>query len=188
MNSMQTSQEWAMTNFGSCHLGDPRRTRRAVRVAVRMADHPGGSSPQQRNDWAELKACYRLFHSAAVTFQALAPPHWEQTCATARGRGLILNDTTTISNTEQRGIKGFTRGGKGMPYGFQLHNALMVDASSGAVPGLARQELFHRVPAPKNENRRQRARRPRETEVWGRVIDAIGAPAAGVDYSSRGHE
>jgi hypothetical protein len=147
-----------------------------------MADHPGGSSPQQMNDWAELKACYRFFNSAAVTFQALAQPHWEQTCATARGRVLIINDTTTISYKEQRGIKGFTRGGQGMPYGFQLHNALMVDAGSGVILGLAQQEVFYRVPAPKKENRRQKARRPRETDVWGRIIDAIGVPADGVQY------
>ncbi len=125
-----------MTNFGACDLGDARRTQRAVQVAVRMADHPGGSSPQQMPDWAELKACYRFFNSAAVTFQALAPPHWEQTCAAARGRVLIRNDTTTISYKTRREVKGFTRGGKGMPYGFQLHNALMVDADNGAVLGL----------------------------------------------------
>ncbi len=171
-----------MTNFGTCDLGDARRTQRAVQVAVRMADHPGGSSPQQMTDWAELKACYRFFHNPAVTFDALARPHWEQTCAAAKGRVLILNDTTTISYKERREVKGFTRGGKGMPYGFQLHNALMVDADDGAVLGLARQELFYRVPAPKKENRRQRARRPRETDVWGRIIDAIGVPADGVEY------
>lgn len=171
-----------MTNFGACDLGDARRTERAVQIAARMADHPGGSSPEQMADWAELKACYRFFNNDAVTFDALARPHWEQTCAVAKGRVLILNDTTTISYKERREINGFTRGGKGMPYGFQLHNALMVDADSGAVLGLARQELFYRVPAPKKENRHQRARRPRETDVWGRIIDAIGVPADGVQY------
>ncbi|MFO0885065.1 MAG: transposase [Pirellulales bacterium] len=68
-----------------------------------------------------------------------------------------------------------------MPYGFQLHNALMVDADDGAVLGLARQELFYRVPAEEGEPS-PRGRRPRETDVWGRVIDAIGIPAAGVEY------
>lgn len=171
-----------MTNFGACDLGDARRTERAVQIAARMADHPGGSSPEQMADWAELKACYRFFNNDAVTFDALARPHWEQTCAAAKGRVLILNDTTTISYKERREIDGFTRGGKGMPYGFQLHNALMVTAADGAVLGLARQELFYRVPAPKTENRRQRARRPRETDVWGRIIDAIGTPAEGAEY------
>ena len=180
--TIQTSREWAVGNFGGCELGDARRTRRAVEVAARMADHPGGSSPRQMNEWAELKACYRLFHTKAVTFNALARPHWEQTCAAARGRVLILNDTTTISYSNRRGVRGLTRGGKGMPCGFQLHNALMIDAENGEVLGLARQELFYRLPAPEKENRRQKSRRPRETDVWGRVIDAIGAPAPGVEY------
>lgn len=177
-----TTSEWAISNFGDCDLGDVRRTRRAVQVASRMAEHPSGSSPQQMNEWAELKACYRLFHSPAVTFDALARPHWEQTCAAARGRVLIINDTTTMSYRYRQDVEGFTRGGKGFPYGFQLHNAMMVNADNGEVLGLARQELFYRVPAPTKENRRQRARRPRESDVWGRVIDAIGAPAAGVEY------
>lgn len=171
-----------MSSFGDCELGDSRRTQRAVQVAARMAEHPSGSSPRQMNDWAELKACYRLFHSDSVTFDALARPHWEQTCAAARGRVLIINDTTTISYKDHQEIEGFTRGGKGIPYGFQLHNALMVDADRGEVLGLARQELFYRVSAPEKENRRQKTRRPRETDVWGRVIDAIGVPATGVEY------
>lgn len=171
-----------MSNFGSCDLGDERRTQRAVRIAARMADHPAGTSPRQMPEWAELKACYRFFNSPSVTFDALARPHWEQTCAAARGRVLIINDTTTISYSARRQIEGLTRGGKGMPYGFMLHNALMVDAQRGDVLGLARQELFYRVPAPEKENRRQKSRRPRETEVWGRIIDAIGVPAAGVEY------
>lgn len=182
MSSLQTSQAWAVSNFSSCDLGDERRTRRAVRIAASMADHPAGTSPRQMPEWAELKACYRFFNSPSVTFDALAQPHWEQTCAAARGRVLIVNDTTTISYSDRRQIEGFTRGGKGMPYGFMLHNALMVDAHRGEVLGLARQELFYRVPAPEKENRRQKSRRPRETDVWGRIIDAIGTPASGVEY------
>ena len=180
--SIQNSQSWAESNFGTCDLGDKRRTQRAVQVASRMADHPSGSSPRQMIEWAELKGCYRLFNSESVTFDSLARPHWEQTCASARGRVLIINDTTEISYGKVRKISGLGPVGIGSTSGFYLHNALMVDAQTDAVLGLARQELFHRIPAPEKENRRQRARRPRETEVWGRVIDAIGAPAAGVEH------
>lgn len=182
MSSFQTSQAWAVSNFSSCDLGDERRTRRAVRIAASMADHPAGTSPRQMPEWAELKACYRFFNSKAVTFDALAQPHWEQTCAAARGRVLIINDTTEVSYGNTRKISGLGAVGKGTTFGFYLHNALMVDAHRGEVLGLARQELFYRVPAPEKENRRQKSRRPRETEVWGRIIDAIGVPAAGVEY------
>jgi hypothetical protein len=182
MSSLQSAHDWATANFGTCELGDARRTKRAIEVATAMADHPSGSSPAQMPAWAELKAGYRLFNNPDVTFEALARPHWEQTCAAARGRVLVINDTTAISYKDHREISGFTRGGRGMTYGFQLHNALMVAAADGAIVGLARQELFYRVPAPRKENRRQRDRRPRESHVWGRVIDAIGAPAEGVEY------
>lgn len=151
-------------------------------MARRMADHPSGSSPRQMNEWAELKACYRFFNTRSVTFEALARPHWEQTCATARGRVLILNDTTAVCYAYTRTISGMGPVGQGTTTGFFLHNALMIEAQTGEILGLARQELFHRVPAPEKENRRQKGRRPKETDVWGRVIDAIGVPAAGVEY------
>lgn len=179
---IENTKSWAVTNFGQCELGDRRCTARAVQIATRMADLPSGSSPQQITEWAELKACYRFFNSESVTFDALAEPHWNQTVASARGRVLILCDTTEINYSSRRKITGLGPVGKGSTIGFFLHNALMVAAETGEILGLARQELFHRVPAPEKENRRQRDRRPRESQVWGRVVDAIGTPAAGVEY------
>ena len=181
--TIQTSQDWALANFCGCQFGDERRTRRAVRIARRMADHPAGSSPQQMADWAELKGCYRFFHTKSVTFTELTRPHCQQTRAAARGRVLLINDTTTISfSHRRREVQGLPRSRRGMTAGFLLHNALMVVAATGEIVGLAHQELFQRVAAPKGENRRQRSRRPRETDAWGRTIDAIGVPPEGVEY------
>ncbi|MCX7411289.1 MAG: transposase [Planctomycetales bacterium] len=71
--------EWAEENFGGCELGDVRRTRRAVTVTVtrQMAEHPDGSTPDQAEDWSDLKAMYRLFDADEATFTALATPHWQ---------------------------------------------------------------------------------------------------------------
>lgn len=115
---IQNSQTWAESNFGACELGDQRRTQRAVQIAGRMADHPGGSSPRQMNGWGELKACYRFFNTKSVTFEALARPHWEQTCAAARGRVLILSDTTEISFGPTRKVRALGPVGKGSTRGF----------------------------------------------------------------------
>jgi hypothetical protein len=84
--------EWAEENFGGCELGDVRRTRRAVtvaeQVAQQMAEHPDGSTPDQAEDWSDLKAMYRLFDAEEATFTALATPHWQHRIGNARGRWL----------------------------------------------------------------------------------------------------
>src|SRR5215471_11680458 len=38
-------KSWAERTFGSVHLHDLRRTRRAVQAAIRLAEHPLGSLP-----------------------------------------------------------------------------------------------------------------------------------------------
>jgi hypothetical protein len=183
MSPLTTIPDWAAVNFADCDFGDARRTRRAVLIAEKMARNPAGTSPRQMGRWADLKACYRFFNMPSVTFESLAAPHWCQTRATARGRVLILNDTTEISyGGDSRKVRGLGPVGKGNTFGFFLHNALMVGADTGEILGLAGQELFHRQETPEKENRRQKARRPRETEVWGRVIEAIGMPAEDVEY------
>ena len=64
--------EWAEENFAECDLRDVRPTRRAVTVARQMAEHPDGSTPDQAEEWSDLKAMYRLFNADEVTFTALA--------------------------------------------------------------------------------------------------------------------
>ena len=72
-------QVWAEEEFGKCDLKDQRRTRRLTRLAAETLCHPAGSLPEQTKDMADLKAAYRLFDCADVTFEAIAGPHWQQT-------------------------------------------------------------------------------------------------------------
>ena len=87
---------WAQENFGTCDLGDARRTRRVVKLAQQMAEHPDGSTPDQTETWADLKAAYRLVDQDDVTFTALASPHWELTRRRAQGVVLVIGDTTEL--------------------------------------------------------------------------------------------
>jgi len=175
--------QWAEKQFGSCHLGNIARSRRAVKVAVQFASNPDASTPDQIERWSDLKAAYRLFDQEDVTFTALAAPHWQQTRDLASGTCLLLNDTMETDFGTHRNVRGLGPTGDGGGQGFMLHSSLMVQAGTREVIGLAGQELFYRQPRQnRNENFAQSLKRPRESEVWGRVIDKVGPAAPGVKY------
>ena len=58
----------------------------------------------------------------------------------------------------------------------------MIDAETEQVIGLAGAEIFHRKLKPKGEKTREKKNRPRESEVWGRVIDQVGKPAGAARF------
>lgn len=176
---MQSVADWAQLNFGCCEFGDKRRTNRLVRVAEQAGHNPSASLPNQMENVDDLKAAYRLFDSATVTFEAVARPHWELTKQSAKGRCLVLGDTTEISFRKNRQIEGLGPTGNGSGQGFLLHNALLVNAESQELIGVAGQTIHYRKKQrskKKRENSSQMMKRERESEVWGKVIDQIGKP------------
>lgn len=180
-----SAHQWAQTNFGNCVLGDKRRTKRLVRVAEKMADNPSASLPGQSPDWSDLKAAYRLFDTDDVTFQAIASGHWELTRQSATGRTLVIGDTTELDFGRFRQIEGVGPTGNGTGQGFLLHNALMVNAQTEELLGVAGQAIHYRKKkrSDKRLNGSARLKRnDRESLVWGRVIEQIGPPAEGVEY------
>ena len=181
---MQSVQEWAQLNFGTCELGDKRRTKRLVQVAGQMGNNPSGSLPNQIELWSDLKAAYRLFDNDQVTFEAVARQHWELTKQTARGRCLVIGDTTEFDFGSDREIEGIGPTGNGSGQGFLLHNALLVQAESQEILGVAGQTIHYRKKkkTKKRENSAQILKRKRESQVWGTVIDQIGKPQDSVEY------
>jgi hypothetical protein len=181
---MQSTAEWAQLNFGSCELGDKRRTKRLVQVAEEIANNPSASLPGQIERWGDLKAAYRLFDRDEASFEAIARPHWEQTRRSARGRTLVIGDTTEIDFGRSRQIEGVGPTGNGSGQGFLLHNALMVNADSEEIIGVAGQTIHYRKKktTTKRPNASQRLKADRESQVWGKVIHQIAAPAEGDQY------
>jgi hypothetical protein len=171
---------WAEAEFGTCELGDVRRTLRAVTYATAAAANPAAATPNQTDDWSDCKAVYRLFNHPDVTFAALAGPHWERTRTSACGHVLVIDDTTETHFGRRAGL-GPTGDGGGQ--GFLLHSALMVQADDRRVVGLAGQELFYRQSVPRGQSTAVRKRRSRESEVWGRLVERVGSAAAGVRYT-----
>ena len=117
---MQSVMEWSQLNFGTCELGDKRRTNRLVQVAEQVGNNPSASLPNQLELWSDLKAAYRLFDCKAVTFEAVARPHWELTKHSANGRCLLIGDTTEFDFGKDREIEGIGPTGNGSGQGFLL--------------------------------------------------------------------
>jgi hypothetical protein len=181
MSTELSPESWAESEFGSCDLGDARRRKRAVSYAMSAAVKPEASTPDQTDDWGDCKAVYRMFNHSDVTFEALAGPHWERTRAAARGHMLVIDDTMETDFGRGRGELGPT--GDGFGRGFFLHSALMVQTDDLHIVGLAGQELFYRKPVPRGQSTAKRKHRKRESEVWGRLVDRVGAPRDGVQYT-----
>jgi hypothetical protein len=175
------TNRWARQQFLDCQLGDKRRTRRLVRLAQQVVNHPSGGFPEQTETWADLKAAYRLLDRAEVTFQSIAEVHWRQTRRRSAGRYLVLGDTTELDFGFHRDIPDLGPTGNGGGWGFLLHSGLLVAADGEEIFGLASQTIHYRKLRPKTENTTQRLQRDRESKVWGDVIDAVGRPAEGVE-------
>jgi hypothetical protein len=178
-------EEWAEHEFGACELGDKRRVERLKKVAAQVAVRPDGSTPDQMETWGELKAAYRLFNEADVTFQSIIEPHCRRTRQACKPGDvmLILNDTTDIDHSSHRTTEGLRPIGNGFGRGFYLHSALMVRAKTRRIVGMAGQEVLHRKPRKGKANSRKiRNSEDRESAVWGRVFDRVGSPPPEVEW------
>lgn len=174
--------QWAEQQFGECELGDARRTQRLVKYAAQVATRPDASTPQQTKGWGDCKAAYRLFACEKTTFEAVARPHWKQTRACQPGTYLVIGDTTQIEFGIWRNVSGLSPTGDGRGRGFLLHSALMVDAHSEAIVGLAGQTIHHRQPRSKKDTKYKTRQGPRESDIWGRVIEEVGSPPSEAQF------
>ncbi|MFO0905334.1 MAG: hypothetical protein U0939_20165 [Pirellulales bacterium] len=131
------------------------------------------------------RPAYVLLGRPEVTFDAIATPHWELVRKRTSGRYLILDDTTELDFGRHRDVEGLGPTGNGSGLGFLLHNGLMVNADTEELVGMAGQAIHYRERKPKGrkrENSSQIKKRRRESEVWGKVVNAIGKPAEGVQF------
>jgi hypothetical protein len=182
--------QWSQEQFGLCELGDRRRSERLVKFATQVASNPSASTPDQTRAWADCKAAYRLMDCDDVTFEAIIEPHCRETRARSSksGRSLIIHDTTEVSFSAQRGpIEGLGPTGNNVRQGFHLHTALKIADDCEEILGIAGQLLFYRRPVPKRadgkrETALQAKRRPRESEVWRRLIAQVGAAPVGQSF------
>ena len=66
MQVVQNAQ-WVQQQFGTCELGDRRRTQRVCRMAMNMLACPEQSLVTQGESWSDVKAAYRWCGREEVT-------------------------------------------------------------------------------------------------------------------------
>jgi hypothetical protein len=188
------AEQWAREQFDSCELGDRRRNKRLVKFARQVAANPAASTPDQTRRLGDCKAAYRLMDCDDIEFGALLAPHCQQTRArsSASGRALLIHDKTEVSfSTMREPIEGLGLTGNNKRQGFHLHTALKIAAKGEEILGLAGQLLFYRQAAPKRPDGKRETvlnakRRPRESEVWRRLIEQVGPAPAGQSFVHMG--
>lgn len=188
-------QQWAEEQFGQVHLGDARRTPRAVKVAAALTAHPEQSLPQAMPRWADLKAAYRLLACPKTTHAALIQPHCQATRAALEqpGEHILVEDTTEADYSAHRATTGLGQIGNQHGRGMLIHSTLALhlegwDAQQHPqlrVEGLLGQQVWVRQGAPRKgrEKWRARLRRPRESERWGRVLAGAAGPPLGAHWT-----
>ncbi|MCW8200682.1 transposase, partial [Verminephrobacter aporrectodeae subsp. tuberculatae] len=72
---------WAVKEFKSMNLGDPRRKQRAIHLIESLSAKPTASIPQACGDWADTIGAYRFFGNEAVQWEAILAPHIENSVA-----------------------------------------------------------------------------------------------------------
>jgi len=179
-----SAEQWAEEQFGGIGLGDRRRTRRLVKVAGRLAEHPSGTLPGALPSWNELKGAYRLFSNRHVNYAAILQQHCQQTlqeCCQA-GEYLLIEDRSCLDYSSHRATEGLGRIGNDRGAGFLLHTtlAVRVEQDSATEPlqvvGLLGQSCRARKGTSaraKKERWRQRLSRPRESEHWAEVLSLL---------------
>jgi len=182
---LQEPEDWASKTFGPAELGDQRRTDRLVRMAAAIAHDPAASLPTAMRNWSDTLAAYRFLDTPEVTHEQIMLPHWMSTRELAAQRPcvLLVADTTQINLSTHQTTEGVGPVGQGLSArGFYVQTVLALDATSKQMLGCAYQEPFVRTPAPKGETRAQRRKRARESQIWERSAQQIGAAPTGVRW------
>jgi hypothetical protein len=165
-----TEHSFGEVHFGGAELGNKARTRRLVKVADALVQHPGGTLPHKLNDPAALRAMYRLMQRREVTHASVLAAHQAETFRRIEqhpGPLLAISDATELDYSGLASLEELGQIGNGSGRGYICQNVLIVDPRQRQVIGLANQILHTRVEAPPGETKDQcRRRESRESRLW----------------------
>jgi hypothetical protein len=186
----QAPREWAEMHFGGVEMSDVRRVDRVVTVAEAVAEAPGKSLPQLFARPYDVKAAYGLLAHPEATPEVLQAGHREVVREALRQPGtfVLLEDTSDVVLSGRAKIAGLGPIGNGSErlQGFLLHTVIAVGWRDEApvegkrpgveILGVPHQEYHVRQPRPKDEHWKASKQRARESQLWERATESLGAP------------
>jgi hypothetical protein len=133
--------------LADAELGDPRRSRRLVKVAACMARAPERSLSAACGGWNESVAAYRLLAAAQVTPDKILAPHRRalQERAAAQPCIAVIQDTTELDFTAMKHMEGTGSLNDDHRHGLFLHSLYAV-SESGLPLGLWDLNFLQRAP------------------------------------------
>jgi hypothetical protein len=171
MYVLTDANEWAEETFGRCDLGDMRRTARAVKVAVGLAQQVGSSFLRSCDgDDAAVEGLYRFLRNEAIDPQAIAEGGFQGTVSRAQSCAVLLaiEDTSFLSyrhgSVEDLGEIATKTSARSK--GFVVHSTLLVDGQSGQTVGLVEQSRWKREAESHGKKHLRKKRRYEEKESF----------------------
>ena len=171
-------QSWAVQEFGQAQLGDPRRTRRLVRLAQQRGRQPTASLPQGCDGWAGAKAAYRFFDNGMIQPEMILAAHRQVTVGRMAQQPIVLlpQDTTQLDYSTHPDTDGLGVLHSANQRGLLLHTTLAVTPER--VPlGVVDQQVWARDPAQLGK-RHQRKARPLEEKESVKWVNSLARALA----------
>ena len=170
---------WAVREFAGVDLGHWARTKRAIRVGAALVEKPSSSIPKVTENGHQAKGVYRLLSNPYVEHDGILSGHIDRTVERCLGRSavLVIQDTTTLSYTEHRKVRGLGPvNDSERARGFLAHTALAVSVDDHAVLGILDQHVWVRAErkVTRGESCVARKKRPRESEHWAAGQRRVG--------------
>ncbi len=176
---IQCPKQWSEMTFGSCELGDQRRTQRLVQVAAGLARHIGQSMVKSCANDAEIEGAYRLIRNNEVSSTAMAEGGFKATARLAAQADtlLALEDSTSLSfqHSVRESLGPVSNNKDSQHQGFMVHSVLLVDAGAEQTVGLIEQSRWTRSAEAhgKKHQRKYRAYNAKESSKWQKASEAM---------------
>lgn len=167
--SQDQGKTWAEIEFGGAELGDPRLTKRLIRIAEKFANNPTGSIPHACGAWDEIKGAYRFFDNDKVNEHEIIEPHQHVTQERAKNYATVLavQDTTQINFTHHPATTGLGMLNDPSHQGLFYHPTLLVTPDK--VPlGVIGHQVWERPVEDfgKKHKRKDRPISEKESQKW----------------------
>jgi len=172
--SRDQGTNWRENEFSGADFGDPRLTKRLIKIAKKLADNPQASIPQACETWMETKATYRFLDNDKVNEHNLQEPHQQATHDRAKGHVTVLavQDTTQLDFTHHPATQGLGMLNDQAHQGFFYHPTLLVTPEK--VPlGIIDHQVWERPKEDfgKKHQRKQKPISEKESQKWLRSLE-----------------